>query len=644
MCGIAGILDSAADESRADELRAVAGRMATTIAHRGPDDEGVWVDAAAGIALAHRRLAIIDLSAAGHQPMASASGRYRIVFNGEIYNFRALRARLGREGAQFRGHSDTEVLLAAIEAYGLEAALRDANGMFAFALWDRVTRTLALARDRVGKKPLYYGWRGDVLAFGSELKALLAFPGPGPAVERGALQSMLRFNYVPSPWSILEGVFKVPPGAIVHLTAADVAAGAAAHRPLAAARAFWDPRERATHALATPFAGSVEDALARLDTLLRDAVRIRLESDVPLGAFLSGGVDSSLVTALMQGEGRAPVRTFSIGFQDPRRDEAPAARAVAQHLGTAHTEFYVSGDDALATIPDLAQVFDEPFADSSQIPTMLVARLARRDVTVALSGDGGDELFGGYRRYGRALRIARWLEATPAFGIDALRRMLRPWTRLEPRGSALRQLAQEVGARTPEDTYLLRMSRWRHPDRVVRGGVELQSPYDDPARRLSSGALADRYMFLDFVTYLPDDILVKVDRSTMAVGLEARAPLLDHRIAEFAWSLPLDMKLRGSSTKWLLRRLLARHVPEAIVERNKQGFGAPVADWLRGPLRDWAEGLLATDRLRREGYFETTVVRDLWAQFQGGNRKWHTHLWNVLMFQAWLDASKVGRA
>ena len=644
MCGIAGIFHGRSSEHGPDELRALARRMADALAHRGPDDAGTWVDAGAGLALAHRRLSIIDLSAAGHQPMASASGRWQIVFNGEIYNFRALRARLERAGAVFRGHSDTEVLLAAIEAWGPAAALRESNGMFALALWDARERRLALARDRVGKKPLYYGWCGGALAFGSELKALLALPGFEPGVERGALQSMLRFNYVPSPWSILQGVFKVPPGTLVELDARDIAAGAAAHRPLVAARPWWSALERAGHALAQPFAGGEDAALAQLEGLLRDAVRLRLESDVPLGAFLSGGIDSSLVTALMQQEGGSPVRTFSIGFQDPRRDEAPAARAVASHLGTTHTEFYVTGGDALATVPELARVFDEPFADSSQIPTMLVSRLARREVTVVLSGDGGDELFGGYNRYLRALRLARLHGRLPRELRASLRALLRPWAGREARGHALRQLAAELAADSPEGIYCNRMSRWRHPARVVRGGVEPPTPYTDPARCLAQGTAGDRFMYLDFVTYLPDDILVKVDRSTMAVGLEARAPLLDYRIAEFAWSLPLDLKLRDGTTKWLLRRLLARHVPPAIVGRAKQGFGAPVADWLRGPLRDWAEALLAERRLVEEGYFQAGIVRDLWARFQGGNRKWHTHLWNVLMFQAWLDTVKARRA
>ncbi|MGE3667872.1 MAG: asparagine synthase (glutamine-hydrolyzing), partial [Steroidobacteraceae bacterium] len=486
MCGIAGIFHGHSGGQGADELRDLARRMADAIAHRGPDDAGVWVDAAAGLALAHRRLSIIDLSAAGHQPMASASGRLQIVFNGEIYNFRALRTRLEREGTAFRGHSDTEVLLAAIEAWGLEAALREANGMFAFALWDADARKLTLARDRVGKKPLYYGWCGQALAFGSELKALFAIPGFQPEVERGALQAMLRFNYVPSPWSILQGVFKVPPGTAIEFDARAIAAGAGRHDPLAAARPWWNAVARAEHALAQPFEGGVEPALSQLDGLLRDAVRLRLESDVPLGAFLSGGIDSSLVTALMQQEASAPVRTFSIGFQDPRRDEAPAARAVASHLGTAHTEFYMTGEDALATVPDLARVFDEPFADSSQIPTMLVSRLARREVTVVLSGDGGDELFGGYNRYLRALRLAR-LHASLPRGVRAtLRGLLRPWAGQEARGHALRQFAAELAVDSAEGIYRNRMSRWRHPDKVVRGGIEPPTPFADAARRCST--------------------------------------------------------------------------------------------------------------------------------------------------------------
>lgn len=641
MCGIAGIFHGGSDERPRDELQATVQRMTDAIAHRGPDDAGVWIDAAAGVALGHRRLSIIDLSAAGHQPMASASGRYVMTFNGEIYNFRALRTRLAGEGTGFRGHSDTEVLLAAIESWGLAEALTQANGMFAFALWDRATRSLSLVRDRVGKKPLYYGWSGAALVFGSELKALLAAPGFNARVDRGALQLLLRFNYVPAPWSILQGVFKLPPGTMLTVTADVVAAGPAAHRPLAAPRPYWDALAQAERSIADPFTGSVDAALDALDALLRDAVRLRLESDVPLGAFLSGGVDSSLVTALMQVQASQPVRTFSIGFEDPRRDEAPVARAVAAHLGTAHTGFYVSGADALATVPDLARIFDEPFADSSQIPTLLVSRLARREVTVVLSGDGGDELFGGYRRYLRALAIARHRARVPSIGVTALRRLLQPWARQEARGHALRQLAAELAADTPEAVYLNRMSRWRHPEAVVRGGSEPATPFTDAARRLGHGTLAERFMFLDFVTWLPDDILVKVDRSTMSVGLEARAPLLDYRVVELAWSLPDDMKLHAGTTKWLLRRLLSRYVPDSIANRAKRGFGAPIADWLRGPLRDWAEALLDARRLREEGYFEVATVRALWTRFGSGSDKWHTHLWSVLMFQAWLDEVRV---
>jgi asparagine synthase (glutamine-hydrolysing) len=640
MCGIAGFFLGREAGADSAALRDTASRMADAIAHRGPDDAGLWLDAASGVALAHRRLSILDLSANGHQPMVSASGRYTIVFNGEIYNFRALRAVLEGGGVRFRGRADTEVLLAAIEEWGLDRALRESNGMFAFALWDADARTLTLARDRVGKKPLYYGWCGGAFAFGSELKALFAIPGFAPDVDRGALALLLRFNYVPTPWSILRGVFKLPAGTSATFDARAVAAGPGAHSPREAAQPFWQPLKRARAALAHPFAGDAEAALDTLDTALRDAVRIRLECDVPLGTFLSGGIDSSLVTALMQQLNASPVRSFSIGFEDPRRDEAPVARAVAQYLGTNHTEFYVTGDDALATVPQLATTFDEPFADSSQIPTLLVSRLARREVTVVLSGDGGDELFAGYNRYVRALRIRRYREQVPRALQALLARAMRAYGGQEPRGHALRQLAAEIVADSPEAIYLNRMSRWRHPERAVPGTEPLATPFTDPAQRLAEGHAADRFMYLDFVTYLPDDILVKVDRATMAVGLEARAPLLDYRIVELAWSLPWQMKLRDGETKWLLRRLLARYVPPGIVARPKQGFGAPVADWLQGPLATWATDLLEPARLRRDGYFDARVVGDLWARFRAGNRKWHTHLWNVLMFQAWLDFAR----
>ncbi|MHC6217744.1 asparagine synthase (glutamine-hydrolyzing) [Stenotrophomonas acidaminiphila] len=633
MCGLAGILQSQARLQEA-ELTALAGAMGDALAHRGPDDRGVWVDAAAGVALAHRRLSILDLSPLGHQPMRSSDGRYWLAYNGEIYNFAALRAELEPLGHRFGGHSDTEVLLAAVVQWGLEATLRRCNGMFAIALWDRREQRLSLARDRVGKKPLYYGWAGDALVFGSELKALWRHPAFDNGIDRDALTLLLRLDYIPAPHCIHERAFKLMPGRVLHLDAAAVAAGAAAHRPAQAQVAYWDARERMAACLAAPFAGSEAEAADALDGQLRQAVALRMVADVPVGVFLSGGTDSALVASLMQAQSAAPVHSFSIGFEDSDHDEAPLAREVATHLGCDHTELYVSGADALAVVPELPAMFDEPFADASQVPTALVARLARRGVTVALSGDGGDELFFGYTRYQRALRNWRALQRVPA----PLRRWLGRHAHAQgeaSRAGGLAALLAEAGATGIGDVYRNRISRWRDPAAVVRGAHEPATFYSLPDPLQGRGGAADAMMLADFTTYLADDLLCKVDRTSMAASLEARAPLLDWQVAEFAWSLPLDMKLRDGITKYLPKQVLRRYLPDAMVFRGKRGFGAPVTQWLRGDLRDWAGDLLDPRRLRQDGVFEEAAVSALWQRFGQGERKWHTHLWNVLMFQAW---------
>ena len=633
MCGLAGMLLPAPLAS-AEALQAQALAMGHALHHRGPDDGGSWVDAEAGIALAHRRLSILDLSPLGHQPMASADGRYVMAYNGEVYNFAALREQLEPLGHTFRGHSDTEVLLAAILQWGVEDTLQRCNGMFAIALWDRQDRCLWLARDRVGKKPLYYGWAGDTLVFGSELKALWQHPAFDNDIDRDALTLLLRLDYIPAPHSIHQRCYKLMPGRVLRLDAAAVAAGAAAHRPEQAQRPYWDARARMQAALAAPFQGRIEEAEEQLDTLLRDAVALRMVADVPVGVFLSGGTDSSLVAALMQAQSGQPVHSFSIGFTDSGHDEAPLARELAAHLGCDHTELYVSGADALAVVPQLPAMFDEPFADASQVPTALVARLARQGVTVALSGDGGDELFFGYTRYVRALRNWQMLGRVPG----PLRRWMGARSQQQGESSrtgGLAALLAETGARGIGDVYRNRISRWRDPAAAVPGAQAAGSFYDlaDPLH--GAGTPADAMMLADFVTYLPDDLLCKVDRTSMAVSLEARAPLLDWRVAEFAWSLPLGFKRSETTSKVLLKRVLGRYVPHSMVHRPERGFGAPVSDWLKGDLRPWAEDLLQPARLEREGVLSAAAVQPLWQQFLGGQRKWHTHLWNVLMFQAW---------
>lgn len=649
MCGIAGFYTPEPSRDAALALR----RMNDTVAHRGPDAQGEWFDAGSGVGLAHRRLAIVDLTEEGRQPMRSASGRYILTFNGEIYNFLRIRADLHGLGHQFRGHSDTEVMLAAFEQWGLEESLRRFVGMFAFALWDSAQRNLTLARDRLGKKPLYYSLTNGRLIFGSELKALRAFPGFNADIDRQALTLFLRHSYIPAPRTVYEGVSKLEPACFVRFTAWRHSVVELERR------CYWNAAEvqaeASSHAPSLS-AGAMDNELAEL---LKDAVKLRMIADVPLGAFLSGGIDSSLIVALMQEISSRPVRTFTIGFNEDEYNEAQYAKAVAQHLGTDHTEVYLTPGDAMAVIPRLPLMYDEPFADSSQIPTALVCAVARQHVTVALSGDGGDEGFGGYSRYvqarnvwGRLSRVPPWILRAMGSGIqhvplpvwDGVARLLRPVASGKLRapgfGYRMLRLADRLGCATPQQLYRHLLSYWTAPGTMVAGAQEPRTLLAEAAGKSDLDQFTDQMMLLDTLTYLPDDILVKVDRASMAVALEVRCPLLDHRVLEFAWRLPLALKLQGERGKLVLRRLLSRYVPERLFERPKAGFGVPIYRWLRGPLRDWAENLLDERRLDREGYLDPIPIRNVWRSLLAGQSAWPFGgdlLWSVLMFQAWLE-------
>jgi asparagine synthase (glutamine-hydrolysing) len=625
--------------------------MAGTLRHRGPDDEGAWVDEAAGIALGFRRLAIVDLSLEGRQPMASACGRYVIAFNGEIYNYRDLRRELEGVGDRplFRGHSDTEVMLAAFARWGPEGAVRRFVGMYAFALWDRGDHVLYLGRDRIGEKPLYYGWMGDVLLFGSELRALRAHPAFREEINRDALLPYLRLSCIPAPYSIYKGVSKLLPGTLLRVEGT----GGRTAAPLP----YWSARAVAEAGTADPFEGTATEATDRLDYLLRQAVGLQMVADVPLGAFLSGGIDSSTIAALMQAQSPRPVKTFTIGFHEEGYDEAVHAREVARHLGTDHTELYVTPAEAMAVIPRLPTLYDEPFADSSQIPTFLISQLARRSVTVSLSGDGGDELFGGYKRYfktdgpmyqlGRIPRPVRrataWaLAALSPDGwdrtLDVIRTVLPRQLGRHASGERFHKLAELIADPRHEAVYHCLSSKWSRATRPVLAANEPPTPLADEGAWAALSSSVLRMMHLDLITYLPDDILVKVDRASMGVGLESRAPFLDHRVVEFAWQVPVTMKIRDGQGKRLLRQVLHRYVPRALVERPKMGFCVPIDSWLRGPLSDWAEALLDEGRLRREGIFDPAPIRRKWEEHLSGSRDCQHHVWDVLMFQSWFES------
>ena len=640
MCGLTGILTSRGWSE--ERLGTVTARMTDAIVHRGPDDSGVWMDPASGIALGFRRLSIVDLSPLGHQPMESASSRFVLAFNGEVYNHRDLRRELSGLGSRFRGHSDTEVILAAFEQWGIAASVRRFVGMFAIAVWDRQRRELSLIRDRLGIKPMFVYHRPGFLAFGSELKAIAAGDEFDATIDTSALTSYLRYLYVPAPHSIFQHVLKLPPGHI--LTVSEVATDLPASVP------YWSVASVAAAGVADPFRGTDDEAVAELEKLLTDATRLRMQADVPLGALLSGGIDSSTVVALMQAAADRPVKTFTIGFDSRDFNEADHARAIASHLGTDHTELHLTGGDALAVVPRLAEMFDEPLADPSQIPTFLVCQLARREVTVALTGDGGDELFAGYNRYVRGERLIggfrnwprslRKLTAASLTSVsphrwnrmqDALRPVFPAAGRTRMIGEKVHKFGDLLRADSASDMYTSLLSAWQSPESFVAANGQ-NGKRDDLFRSNTSLSLLEQMMLSDQGAYLPDDLLAKVERASMAVSLEARVPLLDHRVVEFSWRLPRRYKLRDGRGKWILRQVLYKHIPSALVDREKMGFSVPIAKWLAGPLKDWAGDLLLTSE---PGFLDRRIVRGEWDRFLAGTDNNAAGIWALVMFQSW---------
>ncbi len=642
MCGIAGLY---ALSPRSD-LSATVTRMTDAIAHRGPDSDGQWQDPDhPGIVLGHRRLAILDLSPLGAQPMASHSGRYWCVYNGEIYNYQDLEAELRALGHSFNGRSDTEVFLAALDQWGLNLTCQKIIGMYAFIIWDRKDKVIHLLRDRLGKKPLYLGWAGSDLVMGSELKALRAHPHFDGRLNPDTLRLYMKYGFVQAPHSIYKNVWTLPPGGRITLPVTSLTAGEDLSKRF---ELYWDVARVARQGQEHLRHGSDADTIAEFHDLLKLCVRERMISDVPLGAFLSGGIDSSTIVALMQAQsGGVPVKTYAIGFDDPRYNEAPYAKDIARHLGTDHHEWIMTDRDALDVVPLLPQIYDEPFADISQIPTYLVSKFARRDVTVALSGDGGDELLGGYNRHTLVPKIWNRMRLVPAPLRGAMAKALlalppgqadKIFARNSQQGQPVQKLAGVLRQRDPLAIYDFLLAANPGGDNLVLGGALPPTPLLDPSRDLTGASLPDHLMFKDMLSYLPDDILVKVDRAAMANSLEARAPLLDKRIAEYCWTLPLHMKIRGGKGKWLLRQVLKQYVPEAMFERPKRGFAPPINQWLRGALRDWGGDLLAADRLNEDGILDTRAVQAMWSAHQSGAINYGPQLWTVLMFQAWFNS------
>lgn len=647
MCGITGFVDGLSCEKN-DVLINLVRRMADTLKHRGPDDKGEWVDEWQGIALGHRRLSIIDLSQQGHQPMVSHCGRYVIVLNGEVYNFKILRKELESSGIMFRGHSDTEVILEAISCYGIKKALDNFNGMFAFGLWDRQEKTLYLCRDRLGEKPLYYGFINNSFVFASELKAFSKFPRFMPEIDKQALALYLRYNCVPAPHSIYKDIKKVLPGELVSFRTKDRALNT---------YAYWSALDVARTSNDMYLGGNPENVIEETEKLLKDAVRIRMESDVSLGMFLSGGIDSSLVAALMQAQSSASIKTFTIGFGDPKYNEAEDARKIAGYLGTSHTCFYATAEEALKIIPGLPGVYDEPFSDSSQIPTILVSKMARQYVTVCLSGDGGDEIFGGYNRYiwldslwqkiyrfplGIRRSLSYIFSSFPpdSFEVlfDKVKFMLPDAFKVRNPGIKFQKFLDVLSAADIGSAYLNLTSHWKHPERLVLGYADNIKRTGDDRAEIFLTDYKRQMMYCDMINYLPNDILVKVDRASMGVGLESRTVYLDHRIVEHAWKLPINILINKTGSKLILRNILKKYVPEDYWERPKMGFAVPVDSWLRGPLKGWADDLLSSDYLKKKGFFDYGVVEKKWKQHKKGVKNWQFELWDVLMFNAWLES------
>jgi asparagine synthase (glutamine-hydrolysing) len=658
MCGFAGFLTN--NDYALARADAITNDMAQAIQHRGPDDGGVWFDVKAGIALGHRRLSILDLSPAGHQPMASQSNRYVIAFNGEIYNHLELRHELemmpqassiqAKDAAKinWRGHSDTETLLAGFEAWGVEATLKKTVGMFAISLWDKEEKVLTLARDRMGEKPLYYGFQKNTFLFGSELKALKAHPDFLSEIDRDVICLYLRHCFIPAPYSIYKGIKKLLPGTYVQLRLGDDE-----NSQSLLPKAYWSMGDVVAEGVARPFVGSDEEAIAAVDIQLKQSIGLQMAADVPLGAFLSGGVDSSTVAALMQAQSTQPVKTFSIGFDEVGYNEAEYAKAVAKHLGTEHTELYVSAVEAINVISLLPEMYDEPFADSSQIPTFLVSQMAKQHVTVSLSGDAGDELFCGYNRYLLAdtWKNFEYLPFCLRQSAGHLIKKLSPitWDKIFDQVGRVKKISSNMGQKLEKlanrleevddvnSLYYSLVSEIDRPAQIVLGATEPETWLTKVGRNSTFKDSKQHMMFMDAMTYLPDDILVKVDRAAMANSLETRVPFLDHRLVELAWQLPINMKVRNGKTKWVLREVLYQYVPQPLIERPKAGFGIPLGGWLRGPLRDWVESLINEKRLHEEGYFNVNYVRGVWRAHLSGQRNNQSLLWSILMFQAWLE-------
>jgi asparagine synthase (glutamine-hydrolysing) len=653
MCGIAGFFDSTFRSG--GDLKNTARDMAQSLIQRGPDDTGVWEDSSAGVALSHRRLAILDLTEAGHQPMISSCGRYIMVFNGEIYNHLDIRKELQCGNTSitqtWRGQSDTETLLTAVSIWGFEKTLRHLVGMFAVAIWDKQFQSLYLARDRLGEKPLYYGLQKGTLLFGSELKALRAHPDFQGEIDRDVLALYLQRGFVPSPFSIYHEIYKLPPASFVKITASDVSRGRIPE-PIT----YWSLNQVALSGQANIFRGCEEDAVNELERLLKRSISEQMIADVPIGAFLSGGIDSSTVVAMMQTQSTLPVKTFTIGFSESDYDESKHAKAVAKCIGSEHKELFITPDQALDIIPRLSSIYDEPFADVSQIPTILVSEFARKDVTVCLTGDGGDELFGGYNRHinGPSLwRKLNWLPNRTRRGLSRLLAAIPPsqWDsyfsrvsavlpnkwRYRSAGDKVHKISSMLSAASGDEVYDRLVSQWHMSEQVVSRGISSVLSTKNTFCPAGISELEHRYMLMDTSTYLPDDILVKVDRAAMAASLETRVPILDHRVVEFAWTLPVGMKIKGNQGKWLLRKLLDRHIPSSLTDRSKSGFSVPLDAWLRGPLKAWAAELLDEKKLKHQGYFDPLLIKYKWEEHLQGKRNWAHQLWSVLVFQSWLN-------